>query len=192
MAVYLLIQNKRFRKRAPNLIISHLLLSDSISALLGIYRSYLTSCTKIKFIECSLVIFPARTFGYTSTAFLLFFAIDRYIKVTKRPLQYNRLMNYKNLRIGISSVWILSIIFSIITTPYWIKLTIPKERNTSFSGCYYSIAMEPVTGLITIIICQFFSIILLIAINVIFVIEVRKKIIQTETQLSVSAEQKKI
>ncbi|KII69788.1 hypothetical protein RF11_12671 [Thelohanellus kitauei] len=185
-----MVTNEKFRRRVPNIIVSNLLISDSLSALLSSpYREYLSNCNVKPYVECTIVTYFTRTFGYISMAFLMFFTVERYLKLIKSPDEYMIIMSKKRLIIAIISIWVGFIIFSLITTPYWIFLSIDSIRNSLVPVCVYSFSMEPLVGFVTLFLSQFLSVIVLVGINIVLGIKIRNIIIKTETTFGVTREQ---
>ncbi|KII73365.1 hypothetical protein RF11_02353 [Thelohanellus kitauei] len=90
ISIYLIYTNVKFQKRVTNIILTNILISDSLSALLSaLYREYLSNCKIKPYTECTVVIFFSRTFGYISMAFLIFFTVERYFKLTKPAYEYS-------------------------------------------------------------------------------------------------------
>ncbi|KII63293.1 hypothetical protein RF11_04952 [Thelohanellus kitauei] len=192
ISIFLLITDKKFRNRVPNIIVTNLLISDSLSSLLSsLFREYFINCKVKPYTECTIIIVFTRTFGYISMAFLMFFTVERYIKLTYQPYEYMIFMSKTRLKIAISSIWIGFSVFSVVTTPYWIFLSIPSLRDSSVKVCVYSNSMEPLTCFITLFLSQFLSIIIMMVINVDLVIKIRKIVKESGIKLGVRKEQEK-
>ncbi|KII64393.1 hypothetical protein RF11_00416 [Thelohanellus kitauei] len=190
LCVFFMIKYNRFSQRASNILVTNLLISDSLSALLSsVYREYINNCDVKPFLHCTFVLYFARTFGYISMSFLLFFTIERYVKLTTTPTSYEKIMSKTKIKIAIICIWCGFILFSLATTPYWIYLAIPNLRNSTVEHCVYSENLEPLIGLITLFISQFLSVIILVVVNVTLGFKVRSLVQRSEIRLGLSAEQ---
>ncbi|KII73369.1 hypothetical protein RF11_02357 [Thelohanellus kitauei] len=190
ICLYFLATDRSFRKRVSNVIITNLLVSDSLSALLAsIHRAYLLNCEIKPYVECTIITFFTRTFGYTSMAFLVLLNVDRYLKISKNLHEYAIIMNKKRLSISIAAIWVGFVFFSIVTTPYWIYLSIPRYRNSTVPVCVYSNSMEPLVSFITLFFSQFLSMIAMVVINVHLMVKLRKIMKEANKTIGITKEQ---
>lgn len=191
LSIYALKNIKKFRERASNIIIVNILITDSLSTLTsGIYGTYLRTCKSITYQECTTMIVASRTFAYISVAFMVFFSIERYCKVTKPPLEYNILFSKNRINYSIAAIWILFTFFSITTTPFWIYLTTPELSHYEYPFCTFSTVMEPLVGIITIFLANILPTIFLVWINVVLAVKVRTIFVQTEKKINLTDVQK--
>ncbi|KII66173.1 hypothetical protein RF11_11996 [Thelohanellus kitauei] len=153
------------------------------------FRESLNYCSEISFKECTFMIYFIRTFSYISLAFLLFFTLERYWKLTKDIRKYEALMRDSRFRTVVALIWIGFITFSTALTPDWKRL-FGKERNsTSVDICIFSKSMEPHIGFVTSFISQFLPLTSIVAINCILGVKIRRILQQNQQKLNLSEEQ---
>ncbi|KII66175.1 hypothetical protein RF11_11998 [Thelohanellus kitauei] len=135
------------------------------------------------------MIYFIRTLSYISLAFLLFFTLERYWKLTKDIKKYDALMRDSKFRTVVALIWIGFILFSTALTPVWRRL-FGKERNlTSVDICIFSTTMEPHVGFVTSIISQFLPLTSIVVINCILGVKIRRILQQNQQNLNLSEEQ---
>lgn len=190
-SIYALIKIKKFRERASNVIMVNLLISDSLNTIFaGLYGAYLRTCDNIRYNECTYVIVVSRTFTYISMAFMVFLSVERYFKVVTNQLEYNLMFSKSRVDSSIAAIWILLSFFSVSTTPFWIYLITPEMNIIARPFCTYSTVMEPLVGIITLILANFLPTIFLIVLNTILAKRVRYIFLQSEKKLNYSDAQK--
>ncbi|KII66165.1 hypothetical protein RF11_11987 [Thelohanellus kitauei] len=122
-------------------------------------------------------------------ALLLFFTIERYLKLVKPDIHYKVLMSKFRLWAGITAIWAGGISFSFVTTPYWITFKVKKLLTKPREMCVFSTIMEPLSGMITLFISQLLAIVVLIVINCILGVKIRRIFQSVRQRLPTSHEQ---
>lgn len=159
----------RWLRKSYNYIVLTLFWSDVTSSIfLSTSRLILTLCDQFHIINCTIIISFTRYFGLVSLTMLCFLTIERYLKIVNHK-KYHKLLNIKKTKIIILCVMIISALVVVLFDTNWKNLLDNNFINKKLRYCSYSFTLNPIYGLIILVLTQFSTIVIIIVFNVMLI-----------------------
>lgn len=186
MNIYFTLKFRSFRERIANKIILHMLISDLFLTIFYQYKRAVNITQSSNILQCTIITVFISSFINTSSGFLLYFCVERYVKVSSCINRYIILFNEKKVRLLTMGVWVLVPFLSVIMTLDWDRVVMTNTQTHRNIYCLNSIVMDPICGILYLIFSSLIPLVALMVINLLLWKHIRNEIYLILNSLKVS------